>query len=54
MLTQIEKFPERFSIEELIERLIVIKKIERGNEQSEKGEVVSEAELNTEMEKWFK
>jgi hypothetical protein len=50
---QIEKFPENFSIEELIERLIVIDKIERGNEQSENEEIVSESELNTEIEKWF-
>ncbi len=50
---QIEKFPENFSIEELIERLIVIDKIERGKEQSENGEVVSESEINTQIEKWF-
>ncbi len=50
---QIEKFPEKFSIEELIERLIIIDKIERGNEQSEKGEVLSESELNNEIGKWF-
>lgn len=51
---QLEKFPEKFSIEDLIERLIVIEKIESGNEQSEKGEVLSESELNIETEKWFK
>jgi predicted transcriptional regulator len=50
---QIEKFPEKFSIEELIERLIVIEKIERGNEQSENGEIVPESELNAEIAKWF-
>ncbi len=49
----IEKFPEKFSINELIERLIIIDKIERGNEQSAKSEVISESELNTEIEKWF-
>ncbi len=50
---QIEKFPEKFSIDELIERLIVIDKIERGNEQSENGEVLSESDLNNETRKWF-
>ena len=50
---QIEKFPEKFSIDELIGRLIVIDKIERGNEQSENGEVLSESELNNEIDKWF-
>lgn len=51
---QIEKFPERFSIDELIEKLILIDKIERANGQSENGEVLSESELNTEIDKWFK
>jgi predicted transcriptional regulator len=51
---QIEKFPEEFSIEDLIERLIVVEKIEKGIEQSKAGLVVSEGELGKEIEKWFK
>jgi len=50
---QIEKFPEEFSIEELIEKLILIEKIEQGNRQSEKGEIISETELDIEIKKWF-
>jgi hypothetical protein len=50
---QIDKFPEEFSIDELIENLILIEKIENGNMQSEKGEVLSENEMENEMEKWF-
>ncbi len=50
---QIEKFPENFSIDELIERLILLEKIERGNKQSENGEVITDAELDIEIEKWF-
>jgi hypothetical protein len=49
----IEKFPEEFSIDELIDRLILIEKIEKGNIQSEKGEVISETELDKEIIKWF-
>ena len=51
---QIEKFPEQFSIDELVEKLIIIEKIEYGNNQSEKGEVITETELDKEIEKWFK
>jgi predicted transcriptional regulator len=51
---QIEKFPEEFSLDDLIDRLILIDKIERGNKQSENGEVISEEELDKEIEKWFK
>ncbi|MEE9408884.1 MAG: hypothetical protein V3V28_12505 [Polaribacter sp.] len=50
----IEKFPEEFSIDDLVERLILIEKIEKGNLQSLNGEVVSEQELDKEVEKWFK
>ena len=50
---QIEKFPEEFSIDELIDRLILIEKIEEGIRQSENGEVISEAELDNEIKKWF-
>ncbi len=50
---QIDKFPEEFSIDELIEKLILIEKIESGEKQSENGELVSESELENEIEKWF-
>ena len=50
---QLEKFPESFSIEELMERMIVIDKIETGNKQSENGQIITDAELTLELEKWF-
>jgi len=50
---QIEKFPEEFSIDELIDKLILIEKIEQGNKQSEIGEVISETELDKGIKKWF-
>lgn len=51
---QIESLPEKFSIDQLVERLILIEKIDRGNSQSENEEVISESDLNKEMDKWFK
>jgi hypothetical protein len=50
---QIEKFPEEFTIDELIENLILMEKIETGNRQSENGEVISEAEMENEIKQWF-
>jgi len=50
---QIDEFPEQFSIDELIEKLILFEKIETGNEQSEKGETITGAEMDKEIEKWF-
>lgn len=54
LIQQIDSFPEQFSIDELVERLILIEKIETGNKQSENGEIISESDLNNEIDKWFK
>ena len=51
--TQIEKLPEEFSIDELIERLILIEKIEIGNKQSINRQIITENELEKEMQTWF-
>lgn len=51
---QIENLPNEFSIDDLVERLILVEKVEKGILQSEKGEVISDAELDEEMAKWFK
>ncbi len=51
---QIEKFPDQFSIDELVEKLILIEKIENGNKQSENGEIIADSELDLEIDKWFK
>lgn len=50
---QIESFPEQFSIDDLIERLILLEKIEKGKIQSENDNILSESELDQEMNKWF-
>ncbi len=51
---EIEKFPEKIIIDELIEKLILIEKVERAEEESRTGKIISEKELDEEMEKWFK
>ena len=50
---EIEKFPEKFTIDELVEKLILIEKIQKGENQSENGETIPEKELDKEIEKWF-
>ena len=54
LLAEINKFPEEFSIDELVERLIVIEKVESGNKQSEDDQIISEAEMDYEIKRWFK
>ena len=51
---QIEDLPNEFSIDDLVERLIFVEKVEKGILQSERGEVSSDSELEKEMQKWFK
>ncbi|MBU1367898.1 MAG: hypothetical protein KJ578_06575 [Bacteroidetes bacterium] len=50
---QIDSLPEQFSIDELVEKLILIEKIEYGNMQSEKGEIITDLEIDKEIDKWF-
>ena len=50
---QIENLPEEFSIDELIDRLLLIEKVEIGIEQSKNQEIISDAEMNNEIKKWF-
>lgn len=49
----IDKFPENFTIDELIDRLVLTEKIELGNRQSEAGEIISDEDLGREIGKWF-
>lgn len=45
--------PEEISLEELIDRLIVLEKIEAAQQQIKRGESMSDEELDGEIEKWF-
>lgn len=51
---QIDEFPDEISIDEVIERLIMIEKLEIRKKESEESETISEEELKNEMEQWFK
>ncbi|MFY7665632.1 hypothetical protein [Flavobacterium sp.] len=50
----LDKLPEQFSIEDLIDRLILLDKIEKAERESEVGNTITETELDQELEKWFK
>ena len=54
LLAEIKTFPEEFSIDQLVERLILIEKVEIGRKQSEAEDIVSEEEMEYEVKKWFK
>ena len=50
----LERLPEEFLLEDFMDQLILLDKIERADTQSQNGDVISEEELEKEMEKWFK
>ena len=50
---QIDSMPNEFTLDELIERLIIIEKINQGLKDVEEGNVLTEAEMDKEMAKWF-
>lgn len=49
-----EQMPEVFSLEELLNKLILLDKIEKAERESAQNYVISESELEKEIEKWFK
>lgn len=52
--SHLAELPNEFSIDELVERLILIEKIETSISQSENDEVVSDLQVDKELQKWFK
>jgi hypothetical protein len=54
VIETVNTFSDNFSIDELIEKLIVLDKVDIGNNQSIKNEIISEEELDKNIEEWFK
>jgi hypothetical protein len=54
IIKSIENMPDKFSIEEVIERIVLLQKTEIGLEQSYKGETYSTEESRKKLEKWLK
>jgi predicted transcriptional regulator len=48
----IENLPDSFTIDELIDQLIFIEKIEEGIQQSEEGKVISNDDVKNMIDKW--
>jgi len=50
---KLEEMPENFTIDQFIDHLSLVQKIERGLKQSENDEVVSHDVAVKEIESWF-
>ena len=54
VLKAVQELPKDASFEDAMERLYLLYKIERGIEQAERGEKVSQEEAKERMSKWLK
>jgi hypothetical protein len=54
VIDSLKNMPDSFSIDELIDKLLFIEKVEKGLEQSEKGEVYTSEQAKEMLKKWSK
>jgi hypothetical protein len=54
ILKVIEELPANAKVEDALERLYLLYKIERGIEQADSGELISQEEARQRMAKWLK
>jgi predicted transcriptional regulator len=54
ILETIQSMPDEFSVDELIERLMILHKIEEGQRQVQAGKVYTEEEAKKKLDKWLK
>ena len=54
VIKTINRFPDNFSIDELVDEMILLDKIERGMQDADNGRVIPESELDKRIEEWSK
>ena len=54
ILKAIEQMPDDASVEDALERLYLLYKIERGLQQADRGELLSQEEARQRMARWLK
>lgn len=53
LLHSLDGLPERVAVEEAMERLFLLSKIERGCQEADAGKVLSHQEAERRMKKWL-
>jgi predicted transcriptional regulator len=54
LIEAIKKLPEGFTIEQVIEELVLLDKIEKGVEDIDQGKIYSSKEAEKRLSKWLK
>jgi predicted transcriptional regulator len=53
VIESINDLPDEFSIDEVIERLIILEKIEQGRQDVKNGKINTEEEAKVKLSKWL-
>lgn len=54
VLDRIKDMPDRFSVDELLERMVVLRKVERGMAELAAGKGMNGAQARKKLAKWLK
>ncbi len=54
MLQAVQELPDDASVEDAMERLLLLSKIERGIKQADRGKTISHQSVKDRMAKWLK
>jgi Zn-dependent alcohol dehydrogenase len=54
VLDRIKDMPDRFTVDELLERVVVLQKIERGLQEMKEGKSLNTAQARKKLAKWLK
>ena len=53
VINSLKNLPEKFSVDDIINQIILLAKIDHGLEQSENNQIISEENLNKRLTKWL-
>jgi hypothetical protein len=54
LINSLQKFPEKLTIDQVIDHLIFLEKIQKGLDDSKKGRINTKAEAKEKLRKWIK
>lgn len=54
VIKTITKFPDHFSVDDLVDKMILLDKIEKGMLQADNKQIISDEELDKKIEEWLK
>jgi hypothetical protein len=54
IIETLKKMPDQVSLDEVLDRIILLDKIETGLEQSEKGQITPDDKLDEKLPEWLK